>query len=760
MNVLVRAALVGAVAICVAAAPSTGNAASSPPQQTLTGTVRLIDHEGSRQQLVVGQKAYELALPGGQLLPSGMRISASGTRDRMTFTARRYDVAAGAEGIDTTGTQTVKVIRVQWDGNPADNTSVQDVQDAFTTLSTWTNKVSEGLLPSFAVSVDPTYETVAVPEDCGAGGAKDLWELAVVAAGIDPADWDHVIVYRPDNGDCSYAGVASIGYNYMVLNGTLSLGVVAHEMGHNLGLHHSHSLTCNDNTVTIGGSCTDFAEYGDPADTMGSGESAWYNASQRDLLGWLGAGVKTLSPCAGPVTLQPYESNAVSGNPVAVQVPTGTGSTYWLEYRKADVTEPDLTPLAQTGVLLHLVAPVADGPMLLDGTPDGTYDLADAPIASGSTVVTPEGPRIAVTATTSTSASLTLSTTLPSGVTSPTATAVGGDTRLTWGAPECTGSVSPGLTYDATSPGRSGTVSGLTATFAGAAALDRTYSVTATNSEGNAGAANLLPASAPRITGLSRSRYLATVFYGPSLSNGGTPLNGYYLDSTVDGDPWDYEENGTRGAGHFDVPFDGDKPLDISIRGFVTGSLTETPVTTLHIKAPITGTLTQQGINVGQSATMYVHGKPGSAVQVLAYSAPSSTYAVVRSGTLNGSGDASFSFAPRTNTHLFARTVTNGDSTPAVLSVRPAESLKGSASGRKGSFSGQIVPGHGGVKVRLFSVKSGRLTLVGTATTSSSGAWSLTHTFAGPGTVSFISQTVSDATSLAGQSNRISLTFH
>lgn len=172
-------------------------------------------------------------------------------------------------------------------------------------------------------------------------------------------------------------------------------------------------------------------------------------------------------------------------------------------------------------------------------------------------------------------------------------------------------------------------------------------------------------------------------------------------------------------------------------------------------------TLTQSTdrINVvKQSSVLTVKGTPGDSVTLYADTRPGTTYASIGQATFPASGTITKTVSPRFNTLYYAQT-TAGKSATLTVYVRPAESLKGTASGRRGSFSGQLVPGHGGVTVRLFTVASGKLTLVGSATTGSSGAWTLSHTFATAGAKTFISQTVTDATNLSGQSNRISLTF-
>src|SRR5262249_62060378 len=62
---------------------------------------------------------------------------------------------------------------------------------------------------------------------------------------------------------------------------------IAHELGHNLGLYHSHRLVCDG--VPVGPNCTS-AEYGDPFDVMGYADLLHFNAVQKELLGWLNYG--------------------------------------------------------------------------------------------------------------------------------------------------------------------------------------------------------------------------------------------------------------------------------------------------------------------------------------------------------------------------------------------------------------------------------------------------------------------------------------
>jgi hypothetical protein len=165
-----------------------------------------------------------------------------------------------------------------------------------------------------------------------------------------------------------------------------------------------------------------------------------------------------------------------------------------------------------------------------------------------------------------------------------------------------------------------------------------------------------------------------------------------------------------------------------------------------------------QVINVGKSFVVTVHGKPGDTIKLYALARPATTYQLVNTVVLPASGVFSRSLSPRTTTLLFARSAA-GSSRVIGVNVRMAVSLAGSASGRTGTFTGTIVPGHGNVTVRIFTVKLGRLTLVGTTRTASNGHYTFRHKFAAAGKVTFIAQTLSDRQNLAGQSNRVTVTF-
>ena len=101
-------------------------------------------------------------------------------------------------------------------------------------------------------------------------------------------DYMHIEFIVPENlDDCKWAGLGELG-NYApdgnvdthipggkTWNKGPYKSVRAHELGHNMGMHHSSSLDCDG-----------FVEYGDPRCIMGSGDTS-FNAPQRLTHGWI-----------------------------------------------------------------------------------------------------------------------------------------------------------------------------------------------------------------------------------------------------------------------------------------------------------------------------------------------------------------------------------------------------------------------------------------------------------------------------------------
>jgi len=92
-------------------------------------------------------------------------------------------------------------------------------------------------------------------------------KAAATAAGVNLAAYNHYVYAFPSNA-CSWWGLGSVGGSpsQAWVNGTFNVTVVAHEMGHNLGIYHSRTLDCGAEVICGSGTVD---EYGDIVDVMG-----------------------------------------------------------------------------------------------------------------------------------------------------------------------------------------------------------------------------------------------------------------------------------------------------------------------------------------------------------------------------------------------------------------------------------------------------------------------------------------------------------
>lgn len=175
---------------------------------------------------------------------------------------------------------------------------------------------------------------------CDFTAVQDAADQEAIAAGVKLEEYDR-IVYLMTKTACGVAGSATIDGmpSRAHINGDFSPMNIAHELGHNFGLHHSRALDCGEHTLSD--NCT-LREYGDTYDVMGGPDIGYLNTFQRERLGWLEGehASKTLEVTQnGTYSIANYETT--SEQPVTIKVPRGTdpstGAKKWfyIEYRQS-----------------------------------------------------------------------------------------------------------------------------------------------------------------------------------------------------------------------------------------------------------------------------------------------------------------------------------------------------------------------------------------------------------------------------------------
>jgi len=278
-------------------------------------------------------------LTGARIRVGGVQIGTMLALDGSTS----IQTVAPAPVPNTFGAQPTLVILVNFQDNPTQPYALSQAQSVV--FGTTSNFFLESSYRQTWLAGDVVgwYTIPLASTTCDSGGIATYAETAATAAGVNLSAYTHRVYAFPANAGCGFSGAATVGGNpsraWINGSGSMSLGTVGHEVGHNLGLLHSHSLSCDGTTMT--GTCTTL-EYGDGLDIMGWSASGHFNAFQKERLGWLNYGVSppiTTVTASGSYALAPYE--AADANPKALKLlrhtdpTTGAREWYYVELRRA-----------------------------------------------------------------------------------------------------------------------------------------------------------------------------------------------------------------------------------------------------------------------------------------------------------------------------------------------------------------------------------------------------------------------------------------
>jgi hypothetical protein len=418
-NTLFARAAGGAVVVLLALPGlASANPGTAPQLVQRTGQFVILHADGrdgssTRQTMLAnGLRETPVRVPDGVWIEPGARVRLEGTMQNGTLvltdslTAVQQLAPSPNAAIGTSAapsTETTAVVMFYFQGQTA--SSMPTVSSADATMNTSATSLR-------AYYLEQTYGQVAFQADVlapvqllenapASGDCFDsIFAWAQEAVNLEPGSFDpsaykHVVYAFPalPSNVCGWSGLADVGGSHVFTNGSFTVPVLAHELGHNLGLYHAGGLTCTSSgaPAPMGATCSIdrqhyypqgvLPQYADPFDAMGNAPVLrQMNMEHKLALGLLPASAVQTIGVSGTYQLAPMETLGPSVE--LLVIPKPGGGHYYVEYRQpTGVFDSQAPPVG--GVLVHTESPDVSDPdpqnhldsdtALVDMHPDGAF---------------------------------------------------------------------------------------------------------------------------------------------------------------------------------------------------------------------------------------------------------------------------------------------------------------------------------------------------------------------------------------------------
>lgn len=396
-----------------AAAPSASSSAVELEGDVHINIEDYAQSSRTRYFLKTAKGSLELKPGRGQEkdLKPGARVRVRGVKsgEMLALDGTTTTVSAPAPSLNISGARKLAVLLVNFQDNPVQPYTLADGTNVINQTSNFIKENSQSLTTVSGSAFG--WYTLPIATTCSDTSITSAAKQAAAAAGVDLSGYQHIAYVFPRNTACPWAGVANLSGDTILVNGSLNLKTVAHELGHNFGLYHSHALECG---TSIGGTSCTSLDYGDALDMMGNANPGHYNAFQKERLGWLNNGTMppiTTVSSSGDYTLSTYEATATGAKALKIlkstDAITGAKTYYYVEYRQPVGADAFISTMVSTygsnvatGVLVRTgTENNGSSSYLLDMTPASTtFDWYDSALVLGQSYSDP-GSGVTITPT-------------------------------------------------------------------------------------------------------------------------------------------------------------------------------------------------------------------------------------------------------------------------------------------------------------------------------------------------------------------------